>query len=134
MTKTNERRGEYTLKVNGEDVNLLFSMNFWYLLEKNGIKLENIEQELSPENGVMSMMNSLSILLLSAGQSYARKYKTEFDYEQEDILEWFESSIDDTILQEIIETMMSGKIFGKAINQGLRRDGGGKTTPAKKKR
>ena len=132
MTKTNERRGEYTLNIDGKDVNLLFSMNFWFLLEKNGIKLEEIETKLDPTKGILSMLDSLTVLIMSAGQSYAKKHKTEFDYEKEDIIEWFSEHINDEILKDILSIMMQTTVFGNKINQGITRNVPGKKTPSKK--
>ena len=131
MTKLNERRGEYTLNIGDKEINLLFSMNFWFLLEKNGIKLEEIEHKLNPKNGVMSMLSSLAVLIMSAGQSYARKHSTEFSYTEGDITEWFEDSINETVLAELLAVMMETTIFGKKINEGVTRTVPGKKTPKK---
>ena len=124
---TNTLQGEFTLKTKNGDVNLLFSMLYWRLLSQNGIKLEELEGRLSSEHGIMGMLDTLSIIIKSAGEAYARKHKTSFEMDEDDIFEMFEDDIDENILADLLKAMTSTRIFGKEMNQGLSR------TPGKKK-
>ena len=132
MTVNNSKRGTYTFKVGDKSINLLFSMNFWRLLGKQGIKIESLGAELDGSQGVIYMLETLSKIFIAGGQSYAVKYKTEFDYTEEEIFDWFEEDVNEKVIQEMIEAMMDTKVFGNSLNQGVKRGEVGKTKSQKK--
>ena len=120
----NKKLGEYALDINGTKVNLLFSMSFWMKLDELGLKMEDLATQLAPEKGVLNIVRTLSKIVWAAGSSYARKNKQDFDYEIEDVQDWF-SELDEKVMEEIMEAMTSTKIFGHSMNQGLDRMGKG---------
>ena len=134
MNVTNTNRGLYTFKVENKEINLLFSMNFWRLLGKQGIKIESLGEELDGSKGVIYMLETLSKILKAGGESYAAKYKTSFDYTDDEVFDWFEESVNQEVIEEIIKTMMETKVFGNSLNQGVKRGGEdvGKTKSLKK--
>ena len=77
MNTSNDKRGVYTLKVGKKDINLLFSMNFWRLLDQQGIKMEDLGEELDGSKGVIHMLGTLSEIVIAGGASYATKHKTQ---------------------------------------------------------
>ena len=132
MNTSNDKRGIYTLNVDNKDINLLFSMNFWRLLDRQGIKMEELGVELDGSKGVIHMLETLSKVVLAGGQSYAAKHKTEFDYDEDEVFEWFEEEVTDKHIEGMVKVMMETKIFGNSMNQGVKRDAVGKTKPSKK--
>ena len=117
MTHTD--RGYYPLKLKGETVNLLFSFNFWRLLDKKGYTIENISSVLDGKKGFIKMMDALSCIACAGGEAYAAKYKTEFNYTTDDTIDWFSEDIDQDTLREMFEAIMdSTKIFGQKITDG----------------
>ena len=127
MKETNERKGIFTFKVGDKDISLLFSMNFWRLLGKQGVKIESLAEELDGSKGVVYMLETMAKILTAGGQCYAVKYKTEFEYAEDEIFDWFEEDINETVIKEMIETMMETKVFGNSLNQGVKRGEPGKT-------
>ena len=122
MTHTD--RGYYPIKINGEEINLLFSMNFWRLLDKKGYQLETIAEHLDGSKGVIKMLDTLSNIVQAGGEAYQAKYKVEFPYTIDEITEWFSEDIDQDVLQGIFEAIMdSTKIFGKKLSDGQRKPG-----------
>ena len=131
MNASNDKRGVYTLKVDNKDINLLFSMNFWRILSQEGLEMEDLGTALSGGNGLIKQLESLSKMVIAAGKSYAVKHKTQFKYNIDEVFEWFEDDITSIQVSEMTEIMMSTKLFGNAINQGVSRENEGKTKPSK---
>ena len=127
----NTLQGEFTLKTKAGDIKLLFSMVYWRLLAQNGIKLEELETKLDASKGVMSMLDTLAIIIKSAGEAYSRKFKTEFTLDEDEIFELFEEDVNEEVLGELMKAMTSTRIFGKEMNQGISR-APGKKKPSKK--
>ena len=132
MTVNNDNRGTFTFKVGDKNISLLFSMNFWRLLGKQGIKIESLGEELDGSKGVIHMLEVMSKIFIAGGQSYAVKYKTEFDYTEEEVFDWFENDINEKVIQDMIEAMMNTRVFGNKLNQGVKRGEVGKTKSLKK--
>lgn len=126
----NKKTGQYSLKIGKEKIGLLFSMNFWFLMDEQGLKMENLKSKLDAKGGIISMLSTLAIIIECGGHSYAKKHKTEFNYEKEEINDWFEEDINEAVLAEILAVMMETKIFGNKINAGI--DRMGKQTPVPK--
>ena len=132
MNASNNKRGVYTLKIDNKDINLLFSMNFWRILSQEGIQMETLGETLDGSKGMINMLESLSKMVIAAGKSYSAKYKTQFNYEIDEVFEWFEEAITDKTVSDMIKVMMDTKVFGKTMNQGLNRLNEGKKKPSKK--
>ena len=130
MKDINEKRGILTLKIDGKDINLLFSMNFWRLLDKQGIQMESLATELDGTKGVIYMLESLSKIVSAAGKSYATKYKTSFDYDIDTVFDWFSEDINQKTIDTMIKVMMDTRVFGSSLNQGVGREDVGKKTPS----
>ena len=131
MNASNNKRGVYTLKVDNKDINLLFSMNFWRILSQEGLEIEELGGSLSGSDGLIKQLESLSKMVIAAGKSYAVKNKTQFKYNIDEVFEWFEEAITSKQVTEMTEIMMSTKLFGNTINQGVKRQSTGKTKPSK---
>ena len=131
MNASNDKRGVYTLKIDNKDINLLFSMNFWRILSQEGLEMEDLGTALSGVNGLIKQLESLSKMVIAAGKSYAVKHKTQFNYNIDEVFEWFEEAITSKQVTEMTEVMMATKLFGNAINQGVDRESTGKTKPSK---
>ena len=112
-----KRRGTYTLKVGDKDVNLLFNMRFWGLLDEAGYKLEKLEEHLDETKGFMHLVGVFSVILDCAGRSYAKIHGTEWDYKVDEIYDWFEEDIDKDKLEEILAAMSASKIMGHSLSQ-----------------
>lgn len=123
--------GEYTLKTSEGNIDLLFGMRFWRLLSEHGVMIEDLETKLSPDAGIMNIIDTMSKIVYSAGLCYSRKFKTEFNYELDDVLDMFES-ISQSELEPMMKAMMSTRIFGKDMNQDLPRKAGKQKAPQKK--
>ena len=119
----NKRQGEYTLKLGDKEVNLQFSMTFWLFLDDLGYKIETLEKDLSPENGVIGMIKTLSALVYAAGKAYAKKNGTQFNYSLDDVPEWFGDYITEEVMKDLMEAMASSTLFGKKLADS------GKLTP-----
>ena len=126
MNKTNTRKGEFTLNIEEKEVKLLFSMRFWRILDENGYKLEDLETALDGSKGIIGMINTLATIVYSGGIAYSLRNKTEFDYEIDEIFDWFEDSIDEDVMERLFKVLLDSQIFGKTISDGL-----GKTSPKK---
>ena len=131
MNASNNKRGVYTLKIGNKDINLLFSMNFWRILSQEGLEIEELGGSLSGADGLIKQLESLSKMVIAAGKSYAVKHKTQFNHDIDEVFEWFEEDVTSKQVTEMTEIMMSTKLFGNAINQGVSRENKGKTKPSK---
>ncbi|MCH9665006.1 MAG: hypothetical protein K0U41_04075 [Gammaproteobacteria bacterium] len=116
--KNTKKRGFYSLKIAKKEVNLLFNMRFWALLDDKGYKLEELDKHLAEGNGVMSMINVLSNIVLSGVEANCIKNNIDQEYSIDDVYEWFEEDIDQEELEKILKAMMETKIFGNTINPG----------------
>ena len=122
---TNSRRGEFTFKVDNKDINLLFNLGFWKILGDNGYKLEDLDKNMNGEDGVVEMLTAVTAIIYSGGLSYAKKNKTSFEYDQDEIFDWFESDIDEKVIEKMFKVVMQTQIFGKTLGEGL-----GKSQPS----
>lgn len=116
---TNSRRGEFTLTIDGKDVNLLFNISFWKVLGDEGYKLEDLDKALGNEKGFLEMLQTISAIIYAGGLTYAKKNKTEFNYTKDDIFEWFEECIDEKVLENMFKVLMSTQLFGKTIGDNM---------------
>ena len=111
-----KRRGTHTLTIGGKEVNLLFNMRFWGLLDEAGYKLEELPDHFSQGTGIAKMMKVLVAVFTCAGQSYAKSNKTEWEYDEDDIYDWFEEDITEDVLKEIMEALTNSKIMGNSLS------------------
>ena len=118
-----KRRGTYTLKIGEKDVNLLFNMRFWGLLDQAGYKLEDLEEHLDKTKGFIHLVGVFSVILDCAGRSYSKHHSAEWNYEVDDIFEWFEDDINETILEEILTAMSKSKIMGNSLSNSSKKMG-----------
>ena len=114
-----KRRGTYTLTIGGKEVNLLFNMRFWGLLDEAGYKLEDLDKHLDHTKGFMKVLKTVAVLVDCAGQSYAKTHKTEWEYTLDDVYDWFEEDINEKIMEEIMNAMVQSKIMGNSLNTEL---------------
>ena len=127
----NKRAGEQTLTIQGQPIKLQYGMLFWKLLEEKGIKMDELHIHLSGDEGPMQVFDTLCKVIVSAGWTAAKKDKLTFDYDEDDVIGWFEEDLDEKDIEAITTAMLSSKILGKSISHGLQRPG--KKKPSSKK-
>ena len=125
------KRGQFQIEVGGKQINLQFGMRFWKNFDREGYKIEKLDTYFNQDGGIMGMIDVLVDVLSISGETYAAKNGSVFGYDKDDIYEWFEEDIDDKVMGKIVEAMLSTKIFGNSVNQGL--DRSGKQQPKVKK-
>ncbi len=125
----NKRRGYYTIKLNGKDYIMHFSMNFWAnFTESLGCTIEEIGGYFEGSVSIKAIRS----LIYSALLAHAQEDGFELGFNEYKLGEWLEDVTPET-LGELMEAMMESRILGNSINSGIKRNVKQTTAKAKKK-
>jgi hypothetical protein len=124
----NKKRGYYTLTLGEKERTMHFSMNFWAnFTDIMNTPLDKIGEIF--EGGVS--ISAIRALIYSGLLAYDQEEGNEIDYNEYKVGAWLED-IDENILSEIINAMMTSRILGNDLNMGIERSPKSVTKPSGK--
>jgi len=112
------KRGYYTLKLDGKNRTMHFSMNFWAnFTDQLGISLDQIGSAF--EKGIT--ISTLRAIIYSGLLAYDQEEGNEVDYNEFKVGAWLED-VDASMLEDIVAAMFESKILGNDLNMGIQRN------------
>lgn len=124
----NKRRGYYTIKLNGQDYTMHFSMNFWAnFTDMLGCSIEEIGKYFDGSVNI----SAVRALVYSALLAHAQEEGFELGFNEYKLGSWLDD-VEPDELTKIMTAMMESRLLGNDMNAGIKRNVK-QTTKAKKK-